>query len=160
VRIVKVLQADPLALPLAWLEALFALPVQPRRDGAVDRRARACVREARDRVLRRLRDAGARVDDARAMHRLRLSCKRLRYVAEFYLDRLPDSWRTWPSHARDLQGALGDLHDVDVLLEKVAQRGESAQFENALRQLLQDRREQQARDLIARLREAAQGLGG
>jgi hypothetical protein len=47
-----------------------------------------------------------------AYHRLRIGIKRLRYTVENFL---PERHARWSKDLRDLQDALGDVHDFDVL---------------------------------------------
>jgi CHAD domain-containing protein len=59
-------------------------------------------------------------DGATEQHDLRIAAKRLRYVletTEFCFGRPADTARR---RAREIQGVLGDLHDCDVMLPRVA----------------------------------------
>ena len=47
-----------------------------------------------------------------AYHRLRIGIKRLRYTAENFL---PERHERWSKDLRELQDALGEVHDLDVL---------------------------------------------
>jgi CHAD domain-containing protein len=53
-------------------------------------------------------------------HALRISLKRLRYTLELFAPLLGDAGAAQIDRVKDLQEALGDLHDVDVRLELIA----------------------------------------
>lgn len=59
--------------------------------------------------------------DADALHDLRLAAKRLRYVLEAAAPALGPGAPVGAKAARELQTLLGDLHDVDVLLPRIAE---------------------------------------
>lgn len=50
------------------------------------------------------------------LHALRIACKRLRYALERYVQREPSLLEA-ASRLRQLQDALGELHDRDILLQ-------------------------------------------
>jgi CHAD domain-containing protein len=52
-------------------------------------------------------------DDAAAMHKLRIECKKLRYAAEFFRP-LFEGMDTFISHMKGLQDLLGTMNDVAV----------------------------------------------
>jgi CHAD domain-containing protein len=58
--------------------------------------------------------------DAEALHDLRIAAKRLRYVLEAAAPALGPAALDGAKAARELQSVLGDLHDSDVLLPRVA----------------------------------------
>jgi CHAD domain-containing protein len=58
--------------------------------------------------------------DTRALHDLRISAKRLRYVLEAAAPALGPAALDGAKAARELQDLLGDIHDCDVLLPRVA----------------------------------------
>lgn len=60
---------------------------------------------------------------ATAYHQLRIGIKRLRYTVENFL---PDLHDQWSKDLRDLQDALGEVHDFDVLWTMVRSHGEVA----------------------------------
>ncbi len=65
-------------------------------------------------------------------HDMRIAAKRLRYVLEvagFSFGAPADKAR---KRARDLQEVLGELHDCDVMLPRVAEQAESLREEDAL----------------------------
>jgi CHAD domain-containing protein len=51
-----------------------------------------------------------------AFHRLRIGLKKFRYVVENFL---PEQHQHWAGGLKRVQDALGDIHDLDVLLETV-----------------------------------------
>lgn len=79
------------------------------------------VNELIDRVLQtRLREArelspGLKRRDKQGLHDFRIACKRLRYALERFED-LEPSLQAAAAGLADLQDALGDAHDRDVLL--------------------------------------------
>ncbi len=61
-------------------------------------------------------------DAAGDHHDLRIAAKRLRYVLELFGDRFGDDADAARRAAREIQDVLGDLHDCDVLLPRIAER--------------------------------------
>ena len=55
-----------------------------------------------------------------AMHDMRIAAKRLRYVLELIGFCLGDVGAEAQARARELQEVLGDIHDCDVMLERIA----------------------------------------
>ena len=68
-----------------------------------------------DKQERRVLSAGTHVDrnDAAAMHRLRIECKKLRYAAEFFRP-LFEGMDVFIGHMKGLQDLLGVMNDVAV----------------------------------------------
>ncbi len=64
-----------------------------------------------------------------AYHQLRIGIKRFRYTAENFL---PERHRRWSRDLRDLQDALGEVHDFDVLWGLVKSHPEVDPAERAL----------------------------
>ena len=95
------------------LDALLAFRVEPSRERRLAKFARRAAASARRRVERR---RIARVDNPRALHRLRIAYKRLRYVVETFADVLPSDALVLAQAAARLQNRLGRIHDVDVAL--------------------------------------------
>ncbi len=61
-----------------------------------------------------------RTEDATALHDLRIAAKRLRYVLESAAPALGPAALDGAAAARELQTVLGDLHDCDVMLPRIA----------------------------------------
>lgn len=55
-----------------------------------------------------------------ALHDMRIAAKRLRYVLEIVGFCLPEVAAETGARARELQSVLGDIHDHDVLLARIA----------------------------------------
>lgn len=77
-------------------------------------------------ALRRMEEVGGGLGalddprDAEALHDLRIAAKRLRYVLEAAEPALGPAAAAGAKAARELQTLLGDIHDCDVLLPRVA----------------------------------------
>jgi CHAD domain-containing protein len=59
-------------------------------------------------------------DAGPAQHDMRIAAKRLRYLLEIFEPCLGDEAGAARAAAKRLQGVLGDLHDCDLMLPKVA----------------------------------------
>ena len=75
------------------------------------------------------------------LHALRIQCKRLRYTAEVFADIYPGRLAELIEHTRRLQGALGEIHDADVYMDRVNRyagrlRGRGGPDRNAAEALL------------------------
>jgi len=115
-------------------------------------------------IYRRVLDDGRAIDDESppdALHRLRIDCKKLRYLLEFFSDMLDADGLAKPVKAlKRLQDNLGRFHDLD--LQQIALRdlsaellersGPSAECERALATLVELLAQQQ-RDERARFAE-------
>jgi len=74
-----------------------------------------------------------------AFHQLRIGIKRFRYTVENFL---PERHQRWSRDLRDLQDALGEVHDFDVLWAMVKTRAEVGLEERALwQQTISDQRQ-------------------
>jgi CHAD domain-containing protein len=62
--------------------------------------------------------AAAQPDNAVAMHRLRIECKKMRYLAEFFRGLFMDM-EAFIAHLKALQDLLGVMHDVAVTADLV-----------------------------------------
>jgi CHAD domain-containing protein len=98
------------------LSALLAFRVNPAKDKRLTKFARRAVDSAKTATERIEQPA---IDDAEALHRLRIAYKRLRYTAEAFVEALPDDLATLAPLAARLQRRLGDLRDVDVAVDVV-----------------------------------------
>ena len=63
-------------------------------------------------AARDLHRAAMRARSGTAYHQLRIALKRFRYTVENFL---PDLYEQWAKDLKDLQDALGEVHDFDVL---------------------------------------------
>jgi CHAD domain-containing protein len=92
--------------------------------------------------LRCLSNAALAPEASEAQHNLRIAAKRLRYVLELFASCLggkgPEEARR---AAKQLQSALGDLHDCDLILGKVEGIG-------SVEALLRERRERLFREFV------------
>jgi len=132
------------------LGALLAFRVKPSRERRLSKLARKAVDRSRRDVDRRRQ---ARADDAEALHRLRIACKRLRYTCDSFAGALPDELAALAHQAARLQNRLGELHDVDMAT--VAVRRARALPEAARTELLAALARTRARRAAAYVREAA-----
>jgi CHAD domain-containing protein len=77
-------------------------------------------------ALARLNDASRlyrvarRKSSSKSWHRLRIAIKRFRYVVENFL---PRRYELWADELKQLQDALGELHDLDVLRATIRNDG-------------------------------------
>jgi CHAD domain-containing protein len=81
--------------------------------------------------MRSFAPAALRPEGATEQHDLRIAAKRLRYVLEvtgFCFGRPADTARR---SAREIQGVLGELHDCDVMLPRVAAHVERLRDDDA-----------------------------
>jgi CHAD domain-containing protein len=109
-------------------------------------KVRKVLRRRLDRLEERLHAALKSLDPATA-HRLRISVKQVRYMAELVEDALPDFSRPLLKELEPLQEALGKLHDTDVRIHLLS-RAKNRKLLEAEKK----RRRQQASQLIAELR--------
>jgi CHAD domain-containing protein len=118
---------------------------RPRRgDLPLAELGRAAAQEAHAGVLAL---AGSGTADGAAMHALRIAFKRLRYTAELLAPALGEGAAAVAKASAKMQKRLGELHDVDEALVRVARaRGLPDPVATALRRaLLRARREVAAR---------------
>ncbi len=95
------------------LAALVAFRIKPSRDRRLTKFARRAVEDARRSVDRR---RSVPLDDADALHRVRIAYKRLRYTVETFANVLPGDLASLAQPAARFQSRLGQLHDADVAL--------------------------------------------
>lgn len=69
--------------------------------------------------LRGLSEAALAPSASELQHEMRIAAKRLRYVLELFAPCLGKEAGEARSAAKRLQAALGDLHDCDLMLDKV-----------------------------------------
>ncbi|HEU4735965.1 MAG TPA: CHAD domain-containing protein [Solirubrobacterales bacterium] len=92
--------------------------------------------------LRGLADQALAADASEAQHDMRIAAKRLRYVLEIFAPCLGEEAEAARLAAKQVQSVLGDLHDCDLMLAKVAQIGSATA-------LLRERRERLFREFVA-----------
>jgi CHAD domain-containing protein len=108
------------------------------------------VRKVLRKHLRRLDDrlvAALKSLDPAPAHRLRISVKQVRYLAELVEDALPDFSKPLLKDLESLQEALGKLHDTDVRIQLLSREKNLKLLESENK-----RRSQQAHQLAAKLR--------
>ncbi len=95
----------------AWERATLKKKVAKRLHGNIIPYARKLL----DKQERQVLAAGSHLDrqDAAAMHRLRIECKKLRYAAEFFRPLFPEL-DTFIDHMKGLQDLLGVMNDGAV----------------------------------------------
>ena len=96
----------------------FSDILNPSRTGHEPRLHESVRRSCRRSLARlRLRLRAARGGDSAGLHQARLAVKEIRYVTEI----LPAPGATWPGlgSLQALQSALGELHDLDLLLQRL-----------------------------------------
>jgi CHAD domain-containing protein len=104
---------------LATGEAALLAARARDRDGQP---AGAALRRAAGKRLAEVLDRVGALEDPRdgvALHQLRLTAKRLRYVLSAGEPALGEAAATGARVARELQTVLGDIHDCDVLLPRL-----------------------------------------
>lgn len=88
-------------------------------------------------AVRRLAGAPPELRDVAAMHALRIQCKRLRYLAELFAPLLGERGKAAARSAARLQKRLGELHDLDEALARIARaRGLSSGTIRSVRRAL------------------------
>lgn len=113
-----VVALDAAAAERAREEALaVAARVRNGNGTAAAEALRTVARRRAKPVLGRLGDFDP--GDANAAHDLRLAAKRLRYALEAAAPGLGTAAKRGATAARDLQDVLGELHDCDVLIQRV-----------------------------------------
>ena len=89
--------------------------------------------------LRGLADGALEPGAERAQHDMRIAAKRLRYVLEIVKDCFGPEGESARRVAKELQGVLGEIHDCDVLLSKIAGIGSLEALLRTRRELLHGR---------------------
>ena len=123
---------------LEMLDALLALPVNPKKDRPAEAFAREVVAKAEKGVRH---GPEVPLDDVAGLHALRIAYKRLRYAVEGLEGVLPKDVVALAPVAARFQKRLGELHDVDVAVQTFRRaRGVSLQMRMALLEALDDAR--------------------
>lgn len=114
-----------------------------------------CLALERYEDFRRLHVRAVRTEAPAPWHALRVALKRFRYTVESLL---PERSAIWDESLGEMQGLLGEVHDLDVLRARIAQEsnGIDAAAAGALRRAIATRR----RACIAAYRERMSGDGG
>lgn len=133
-----------------FLESELAPALDRAEPGPVRPWARRILRQAWQRAARqRRRCRRFAMDEA---HALRIACRRARYLADFFAPLLGKPTRRWAARLKDLQQTLGEIHDLDVGLERLAAPGLQAARPLARRMRARRRRKaRRARRLWAQL---------
>jgi CHAD domain-containing protein len=92
------------------------------------------LEEARDRHIHALRTS-----HSKPWHGLRIALKKFRYTVECLL---PEHCAAWRKNLKRLQDLLGDIHDLDILAEKLAELPVVAQAADAWRLRIEHERNQ------------------
>lgn len=92
------------------------------------------LEEARDRHAHALR-----TNHAKPWHGLRIALKKFRYTIECLL---PEHYAAWRKNLKRLQDLLGDIHDLDVLAEKLAELHVAAEAADPWRLRIEEERHQ------------------
>ncbi len=100
------------------------------------RSAAARIVAVRLEELRGFADEALRPDASRAQHDMRIAAKRLRYLLEIFEPCLGEEAQAARAAAKRLQSVLGDLHDCDLLLPRVARIRSAAALLRARRERL------------------------
>jgi CHAD domain-containing protein len=86
--------------------------------------AAECLALERFEEARELHARAQRTEKPKAWHALRIGLKRFRYTLEGFL---PEHYAAWSENLKRLQDLLGDVHDLDVLADKL-EAPEAAEF--------------------------------
>src|SRR6202035_3624230 len=78
--------------------------------------AAECLAWERFEEIKQLHAQALRTKKAKPWHALRICLKKLRYTVESLL---PEHLAAWNENLKRLQDLLGDIHDLDVLAERV-----------------------------------------
>ena len=114
-----------------------------------------CLALERYEDFRRLHVRAVRTEAPAPWHALRVGLKRFRYTVE---NLLPERSAIWDESLAEMQGLLGEVHDLDVLRARIRQEsdGIDAAAAGALRHAIATRR----RACIAEYRQRMSGDGG
>ncbi len=86
-----------------------------RAEHRLGKLVRKRIRKQCQRVLTSIRPDALQESDPQRLHRLRIECKKLRYLFEFFASAFPEAMTTDPiRRLRTLQDVLGQLNDLEV----------------------------------------------
>jgi CHAD domain-containing protein len=107
----------------------------------LDGPAAECLALERYEAAKELHAQALRAGKREHWHMLRIGVKRFRYTVESLL---PERYETWGDNLKHVQDLLGDVHDLDVLSEKVALEtaAESEEARAAWRERIQCERQE------------------
>ncbi|HLZ52126.1 MAG TPA: CHAD domain-containing protein [Candidatus Acidoferrum sp.] len=103
--------------------------------------AAECLALERFEHAKELHNRALRTEKPKPWHAARIGLKRFRYILEGLL---PDHYAAWSENLKRLQDLLGDIHDLDVLAELLAEKKgsqPSASTKAWLEKIVQQRRE-------------------
>lgn len=105
-----------------WLGSIFKDQRRGRKHAVAGQPLRRFARNTiglrLDRVMRRLQAVQGE-EDAIGLHRVRVANKHLRYAIEPFVELFDRRLQVAYRRVVELHGALGDLHDLDVLAETI-----------------------------------------
>jgi len=84
--------------------------------------AAECLALERYEAAKELHAQALRTDKPEHWHMLRIGVKRFRYTVESLM---PERYEAWGDNLKHVQDLLGDVHDLDVLSEQVAQNADA-----------------------------------
>jgi CHAD domain-containing protein len=101
--------------------------------------AAECLALERFEEARELHNQALRSERSKPWHGLRIGLKKFRYTVEEFL---PDQYAAWRKNLKRLQDLLGDIHDLDVLAEKLGELPVVAESADAWHQRIHHEREE------------------
>ncbi|GAB4495328.1 MAG: hypothetical protein OHK0052_02520 [Anaerolineales bacterium] len=115
------IQAEPSEVEQQWLQLAQTRTAGLTPDQPMSTAALQIFAQQFGRIL--LHEPGTRLgEDIEALHDMRVATRRLRAAFELFAPYLPEGFLTpYRRGLRDLGRALGEVRDLDVLLEKAAQ---------------------------------------
>ena len=116
-RLVKALETKKCATILRrWQDvAMDTKAIGPLAKRSIIKVARKRIRGQCRQVVSQTQPEALKDCDPQQLHRLRIECKKLRYLFEFFVSVFPNETTTKAiQRLRGLQDVLGDLHDLEV----------------------------------------------
>jgi len=120
---------NDLSVDVLRVAAKFDLKAWKKADRALQRRARLvkpdgaaaeCLALERLEAAKGLHVLALRTTKPQPWHVLRIGVKKFRYTVESLL---PTRYESWGSNLKRVQDLLGDVHDLDVLADKIQELG-------------------------------------